>query len=95
MNSSVLLISLNKEELKKMLESVLCEMLKKNEAVKESPEKEDVLSREKALQFIGCSSTTLLKYQKEGLPFYQIGRKVMFRKSEILEFSRVQLKTIV
>lgn len=37
-------------------------------------------------QFLKCSKVSVHKYKKKGLPFYRIGRKVLFKKTEVLNF---------
>ncbi|HWY11699.1 MAG TPA: helix-turn-helix domain-containing protein [Bacteroidia bacterium] len=39
--------------------------------------------------FLKCSKVTIHKYKKNGLPFYRTGRKVLFKKTEVLNFMRV------
>ena len=55
---------------------------------------DEVLNRQEALEFLGCSSPTLINHQNNGLPYYRLGRSVYFRKSEILEFSKVKTKKL-
>jgi excisionase family DNA binding protein len=38
--------------------------------------------------FLKCSKVSIHKYKKMGLPFYRIGRKVLFKKTEVLNFMR-------
>ena len=38
--------------------------------------------------FLKCSSVSVHHYKKEGLPYYKIGRKVLFRKTEVLNFMK-------
>jgi hypothetical protein len=33
-------------------------------------------------------------YKKKGLPFYRVGRKVLFKKSEVLEFMKNSTKRL-
>lgn len=42
--------------------------------------------------FLSCSKVTIHAYKKKGLPYYRIGRKVLFKKSEVLEFMRNNVK---
>lgn len=39
-------------------------------------------------EFLKCSKVSVHKYKKNGLPFYRIGRKVLFKKSEVLDFMK-------
>jgi excisionase family DNA binding protein len=46
---------------------------------------DDYLTRQEACQFIRCSLATLYNYQKSGkLSYLKIGRKVLFKKSDLL-----------
>src|SRR6185295_8901181 len=35
--------------------------------------------------FLRCSLVSVHSYKKKGMPYYRVGRKVLFRKSEVLE----------
>ncbi len=49
------------------------------------PAKEDLITRKEAAELLHISCTTLQLWTKEGkLPFYRIGRKVFYRRSEVL-----------
>jgi len=46
---------------------------------------EEFLNRPEACKFLRCSLATLYNYQKAGkLPFLKIGRKVLFKKSDLI-----------
>ncbi len=36
--------------------------------------------------FLRCSKVSIHSYKKLGMPFYKIGRKLLFRKIEVLQF---------
>lgn len=38
--------------------------------------------------FLRCSKVSVHKYKKKGLPFYRVGRKIIFIKQEVLEFMK-------
>lgn len=38
--------------------------------------------------FLKCSKASIHNYKKRGLPFYRVGRKLIFRKSEVLDFMK-------
>lgn len=38
--------------------------------------------------FLKCSKVSIHNYKKLGMPFYRIGRKILFKKSEVLNFMR-------
>lgn len=39
-------------------------------------------------KFLHCSRMSIHNYKKLGLPFYRLGRKILFKKNEVLEFMR-------
>jgi excisionase family DNA binding protein len=39
-------------------------------------------------KFLRCSLVSIHKYKKVGLPYYKIGRKILFKKSEVLAFMK-------
>ena len=50
-----------------------------------------LLNRKQACKLLGCSLTTLYYYQKDGrIPFHQVGRKILFDKSELLNHLKVK-----
>ncbi|HLG03784.1 MAG TPA: helix-turn-helix domain-containing protein [Bacteroidia bacterium] len=38
--------------------------------------------------FLRCSKASVHNYKKQGLPFYRVGRKILFRKSYVLDFMK-------
>jgi excisionase family DNA binding protein len=68
------------------LDELKCIIKKEIQLELQNKNENDYLSRDEALDFLCCSSPTLIKYQKKGLPYYKIGRKIKFNKSEILDF---------
>lgn len=54
-------------------------------------EEQVLLNRKQACKLLGCSLTTLYYYQKDGrIPFHQVGRKILFNKSELLNHLKVK-----
>ena len=44
--------------------------------------------------FLRCSIVSIHNYKKMGMPFYRVGRKVLFKKQEVLTFMKsINLKT--
>ena len=39
-------------------------------------------------KFLRCSKVSIHNYKKLGMPFYKIGRKVLFKKNEVLDFMK-------
>jgi len=66
-------------------------------AIPEQPQprivdQEEHFTIEQLKQFLNCSKVTLHNYKKKGLPYYRIGRKLLFKKTEVLEFMRKNVK---
>lgn len=58
-----------------------------------NPLENEILTRQEAAHLLNCSLTTLCQYQKEGvIPFYKIGKKVLFRREELLISIRRHVK---
>jgi hypothetical protein len=38
--------------------------------------------------FLHCSKVSIHKYKKIGLPYYRLGRKILFKKQEVLNFMK-------
>lgn len=36
--------------------------------------------------YLRCSKVTILAYRRQGLPFYKMGHKILFSKSDVLAF---------
>lgn len=39
-------------------------------------------------KFLHCSRMSIHNYKKLGLPFYRLGRKILFKKDEVVAFMR-------
>ncbi len=37
-------------------------------------------------KFLGCTKATIHNYKKRGLPWFGFGKKILFRKSEVMDF---------
>lgn len=57
-----------------------------------SEEKEEHFTIDQLSMFLNCTKMTVHNYKKRGLPYYRIGRKILFKKSEVLEFMRKTVK---
>jgi hypothetical protein len=44
--------------------------------------------------FLKCSLVSIHKYKKQGLPYYKIGRKILFKKTEVLNFMKIATKRL-
>jgi len=69
-----------------------------NNSMSIQPEKQDskkLYSMKELAEFLECSVPTAQKIKNSGkIPFYQIGRKVMFVKDEILNATRTEATTV-
>ena len=47
-------------------------------------------------QFLSCSKQSIHNYKKAGLPYYRIGRKILFEKLKVLNFMKtIKTKRII
>jgi hypothetical protein len=49
---------------------------------------EEVFNIMELAKFLRCSKVSIHNYKKLGMPFYRIGRKLLFKKAEVLNFMR-------
>ena len=59
-----------------------------NESNKDTNTKEEVFNILELATFLRCSKVSIHNYKKLGMPFYRIGRKLLFKKAEVLNFMR-------
>ena len=50
--------------------------------------KDEHFSIKELAAFLHCSKVSIHNYKKMGLPFYRIGRKILFKKDEVLSFMK-------
>ncbi len=51
---------------------------------------EDLISRDEAMELLRCKSVSFWRYTKEQrFPVYRAGRRMLFKRSEILESIRI------
>ncbi|MGZ4041736.1 MAG: hypothetical protein ACXVO9_00955 [Bacteroidia bacterium] len=70
-----------------MVEKTLEEREKKEKKQEEAGENE-VLNITELGKFLRCSKASVHNYKHLGLPFYRVGRKILFKKSEVLLFMK-------
>jgi excisionase family DNA binding protein len=70
---------------KKVVDETISERLAEELPAKK-PEEEITFNISELADFLRCSKVSIHKYKKKGLPFYKIGRKILFKKSEVLNF---------
>ncbi len=49
---------------------------------------EEVFNVLELSKFLRCSKVSIHNYKKLGMPFYRIGRKLLFKKAEVLNFMK-------
>lgn len=79
-----LLLSLSIDELKDIIKECLSETLAEKLLKKEPPE--ELLSRKEVAELLMISLPTLHKKQRDGkIPYYRLGTRVLFKKSEVMK----------
>nr|WP_321453522.1 helix-turn-helix domain-containing protein [uncultured Carboxylicivirga sp.] len=83
----------SREELKQILREIFQEEISKvqfQNPTSNTHEEKEVITRKEAMELLNCSHSTLYRYQKEGeVPYFKIGKKVLFKRSELLEFIKI------
>ena len=54
---------------------------------------EKLLTQKEAMSYLRISLETLAKLRREGLPFVKLGKKVLFKKSDLDAF--IEARTVV
>jgi hypothetical protein len=74
---------------KQLIEETLKEGGQKKETEKKGDEeKAETFNILELAKFLRCSKVSIHNYKKLGMPFYRIGRKVLFKKNEVLNFMK-------
>ena len=74
------------EMLKGMVTKILAEM---QTGIKPpEQEKEETLNISQCASFLKCTKMSIHNYKKKGLPFYKMGRTILFKKNEVLDFMK-------
>jgi hypothetical protein len=61
---------------------------KQQEQIKEQDQIDECFDITGLAEFLHCSKASIHSYKKKGMPYYRIGRKILFKKSEILNFMK-------
>jgi excisionase family DNA binding protein len=69
-------------------EALMLKEKEKKQAVEDAPNREEHFNILELAKFLKCSKVSIHKYKKKGLPFYRIGRKLLFKKTEVLNFMK-------
>jgi excisionase family DNA binding protein len=72
---------------KELIEKTLQDQQKKKEQTDQNSKVVgEHFSIKELASFLNCSKVSIHNYKKRGLPFYRMGRTVLFRKQEVFEF---------
>jgi len=87
------LYSLTIKEFAELVKQLVEETLKEREQKKEADKNRDEEKAEtfnilELAKFLRCSKVSIHNYKKLGMPFYRIGRKILFKKNEVLNFMK-------
>lgn len=63
-------------------------VVSENQPETSAAEKEEHFNIPQCAKFLQCTVVSIHNYKKKGLPYYRIGRKILFKKSEVLEFMK-------
>jgi excisionase family DNA binding protein len=63
-----------------------------NKQVSEQAPNDDYMNIGQLAGFLNCSKVTLNKYRNQGLPYFRIGRKILFKKTEVLDYMKNKKK---
>ena len=78
-------ITLTKKLITEVISGTREENSLSNNPIKPSEEEFNILELAK---FLRCSKVSVHNYKKLGMPFYKIGRKLLFKKTEVLNFMK-------
>jgi len=54
-------------------------------------EQSELIGREEVAKMLKCNLVTIWRYMRDDkLPYYRVGRKILFRKDEILESIKIK-----
>lgn len=73
---------------KQLVEDAIKEKLSAQEPTKDKTDEQITFNIKELADFLHCSKVSIHKYKKKGLPFYRIGRKILFKKTEVLNFMK-------
>jgi excisionase family DNA binding protein len=93
---TVTLIKIDKAEFSEILHQAIREELQQILKELNSKETDDtVLNRKETCKLLSISHGTLQKYQNDGrIPYYRIGRRILFKKSDVLRAIEVKMNVV-
>lgn len=83
--------SLSVSEFSALIRNLVLEVVKDELSQRQQPEphteeKNEHFTIQELTKFLRCSRMSIYNYKKLGLPFYRLGRKILFKKNEVMEF---------
>jgi excisionase family DNA binding protein len=89
MNQGKPLFTLSIEEYIALTKGLVEEILRQQQAPQASQtDPEPCLDIAGLARFLKCSKVSIHNYKKLGMPFYRVGRKLLFKKEEVLNFMK-------
>ena len=73
---------------RKLIAEALAGNTEEQKSHQHAQQTEEMLSTVELTAFLRCSKVSIHNYKKLGLPFYKIGRKLLFKKAEVLNFMK-------
>jgi excisionase family DNA binding protein len=98
MDKSRPLFTLSIEEYIELTRTIVLSVLEEQKSESEPralKDKEETFNIPQLAEFLRCSLVSIHNYKKAGLPFYRIGRKVLFKKDEVMAFMTQKRKRIL
>lgn len=95
------LYALTISEFKTLSKALIDEALNDREQLKKfsgenTIEKNEHFTIKELADFLSCSKQSIHNYKKAGLPYYRIGRKILFEKLKVLNFMKtIKTKRII
>jgi excisionase family DNA binding protein len=73
----------------KLIERAMNKYVEKHEELFKADASQDVsFDINELAGYLRCSKVSIHSYKKLGMPFYKIGRKLLFKKEEVLQFMK-------
>lgn len=81
-------IALSETLIKDTVKTVIGEATPLKPAGNENSGEDETFDITGLAKYLKCSKVSIHAYKKKGLPFYRIGRKIVFNKQEVLDFMK-------
>lgn len=86
---NTILFSLTLDEFKDILKESISEMTLSRQSPKDNRQEEAFLTQRQAAKYLQITEPTIIKWKKESrIPYYQNGRRILYKKSELLDALR-------